>query len=602
MSIIYTNYLTGNDTTGDGTTGAPYKTLMKALADAASGDEIKSAGGQWVPITGTATFSNGSTTVNTTTDLRSQIVVGDIITFDDGQFGFDKFHYRVVGTTATTLTLLTYWVGPTITTSGMYKLDAYHYNFTTGNTGIEQFNSADLLPNGRTDIKISGGWNADYSSNANGWTVYRQSSAQGALFGAGTAPGMGNWKNDLVIDKFMVSGTNIAAWLLWSLSGGTGSSWAWGELAICGQFNGTYSGSVTLAYSGGIWSPKTSNTKMYLTHYNANPMTSQYMNSTYYTPADALPDVCNMEIWTSTGQNTLTSNASQPMPYCYSLYSEASKWNIINAKIRALTNNNTEGASVNITGLNALSGVTTTENMELFCNRSNIWPLNIAANSSSQIGGIGLTGPNASNSGIVLSSAGGIGLLEFPNYTVESLNPCYAATLGATSGTVDIQTSLSRVSQINLAPIQIQDLEGYKTLDIASNVYFKDETNNWLRITGSRFSSSTGQTGGFNNNWKVAGVLNKPSTPFTVSFSLKVESGTWDQIGVQYGPLASQIVTENISPTSSFATYTITVDPANYSDWGSFVSPIYIGLRSNMPNLYYNEPAPVAYIQSLSIV
>jgi len=603
MAYIYTNNLTGNDTTGDGSIALPYKSLMKGLAGATSGDEIRAAGGQWIPITGTATFTNGSTTVNTTTDLRSVISANDILTFEDGQFGFDKFHVRVNAISATTITLLTFWAGPTITTSAMSKPDAYHYNATTSNTGLESFNNANLQPNGRTDVKISGGWDATYTSNANGWTIYRTTSS-GALFTSGAAPGMGNWKNELVIDKFMISGGAATPnGLLFSTQGGTGSSWALGEIAGVGQNIVMYNTTgVSFSFSPAVWSPKTSNSKFYLSYYGANPMGNSNVNSSYYTPSGSLPVSCDLEIWATSGTNSLTQNTGTPVPYCFSFYNEASKWNVVNQKIRTTTNNNVDGANANITQTTAQGGVSTIRNMEFFCNKPNVWPVNISSNSAAQIGGIGLTGPNAAKSGVTFSSAGGIGLIEFPLYTVESLNPCYAATLGATSGTVDLQTSLSRVSQVNLAPIQIQDSEGYKIVDIINNVYFKDDVNNWLRITGCKFSSSTGQTGGFDNTWKVAGVLSKPSTPFTVSFSLKVDSGTWDQIGVQYGPLASQIVTQSISPTSSFATYTVTVDPANYSDWGSFVSPIYIGLRSNMPNVFYEEPAPVAYIQSLSIV
>jgi hypothetical protein len=600
MAYIYTNYLTGNDTTGDGTTGSPYKTLMKGLAGATSGDEIRSAGGQWTPITGTMTFTNGLNTVSTTTDLRSVIAAQDTLTFEDGQFGFDKFHVRVNTITATTITLFCLWTGPTITTSAVSKIDLYHYSFATSNTGIESFNNANLQPNGRTDVKISGGWNSDYSSNANGWTVYRQTTSTGALFTSGSAPGMGNWKNELVIDKFMLA-TSITSnqSFLWSLSGGTGSSWAFGEIAQCGQFPTFYSSNVSTSYSGGIWSPKTSNSKWYLTAYNAAPITSQYMNSTYYTPITALPAACNMEIWASTSQTNISSSTTTPIPYCYSLYTEASLYICKNVKIRTLAQNNTAGAAATLSSIGQ-NGVTTAENIELYCNRPMVYTLNIPASSSMQLGGISLTGPSGPFSGLVLSSAGGIGLTNLTT-VIETATPTYAATSGATSGTVDIQTTLSRISQVNLAPIQIQDSEGYKTIDILNNVYYKDQVNNWLRVTGSKFSSSTGQTGGF-TSWKLLGVLNKPTTPFTVSLTLKTEIGTWDQIGIQWGGQASQIITQGITPTSSFATYTISVDPSAYPEWESFVNPLYLGIRSNMPNAFYQEPCPVAYIQSLTIV
>lgn len=56
-TTIYSNYSTGNDTTGSGTSGAPYKTFYKAYTIAIDGDTIN--------LTGTFTWSNADETGDT---------------------------------------------------------------------------------------------------------------------------------------------------------------------------------------------------------------------------------------------------------------------------------------------------------------------------------------------------------------------------------------------------------------------------------------------------------------------------------------------------------------------------------------------------------
>ena len=66
MATIHTNYLTGNDTTGNGTIVTPYKTINKAMTVGANNDEIRVAGSTFTALSGTITAtSNGSTTWNT---------------------------------------------------------------------------------------------------------------------------------------------------------------------------------------------------------------------------------------------------------------------------------------------------------------------------------------------------------------------------------------------------------------------------------------------------------------------------------------------------------------------------------------------------------
>lgn len=607
MAIICTNYLTGNDTTGTGSTGAPYKTIMKALEVAVSSDEIRVAGGQWSPITGTMTFTQGSNQVSTTTNLTSQLAAKDILTFDDGEFGFDKFHVRINSITSSTITLTAYWPGPTITTSSVYKLSAYHYDFTTANTGIENFNNAAYLPNGRTGITISGGWDSGYESNANGWTAYRSTNT-GALFTGANSPGVGDWRDNLVFDKFLLSSTTVTG-LFQSVTGSpgpTGSSFSIGNLALSGVSQILRSG--TINPSLGIWNPPGSESNYYCT--NTGAPTGLYINSTFYAEivgsSNTIPTESNYNAWFSisngTTPNALTFlNSSFPVSTNYTPEGAIFKGKNVHVRTVPLTNVDGYGSVYN--GINTQSSYL--ENLTFYSGTKatvhTIIPPASAVKYGIQIFNPGITGTNASKSGIVYGNSAGQTLIELSGKTIESTRPCFGANNGATAGTIEPNTSLTRIAQSYLSPIQVKDSEGLKTMDVLNNVYYKDPINNWLRISGTKISASAGQTGGF-KGWSLVAVLEKPQTAFTVSVTMKVEGGTWDQIGVQYGPQTSQVVTQSITPTSSFATYTLTVDPSSYSDWNSFIFPLYIGIRFTMPNIYYEEEDIKCYIQSLTIV
>lgn len=62
MPVKYWDYANGNDTTGDGTSSNPYKTLYKASLEAGEGGEVRCAGQALVDL-GNATWTQGSSTV-----------------------------------------------------------------------------------------------------------------------------------------------------------------------------------------------------------------------------------------------------------------------------------------------------------------------------------------------------------------------------------------------------------------------------------------------------------------------------------------------------------------------------------------------------------
>ena len=71
MTIVYCDWATGNDTTGDGSAGNPYKTITKASTGLTGGDEVRVAKSpEPTALTGTLGFTNNSTAVTGSTTAR----------------------------------------------------------------------------------------------------------------------------------------------------------------------------------------------------------------------------------------------------------------------------------------------------------------------------------------------------------------------------------------------------------------------------------------------------------------------------------------------------------------------------------------------------
>lgn len=601
MSIICTNYLTGNDSTGTGATSAPYKTIMKALGGATSGDEIRVAGGQWTAIgggTGTFTFTSGSSAITTSANFTASLSAGDVITFDDEEFGFDKFHVKLSVVTGTQINMVSgqNWAGKTITVNTIYKMDAYHYNAVAN---PESFNNALYSPNGRTGIVVSGGWDSGYESNANGWTVFRNTTS--GLFVATSSPGIGRWENNLVFDKFMMA----AGFFINGISGSplaVGTSFGLGKLALLPDGASRIVNGTSVSNHASVWNPPNGESELIV---SGNVVFSGLINSPEYADAYGCvglsPDAWRVNGWFS--PSALSSSTTQAfLPYTTTFTSPASniKWPNIHWRSSASNGN---GSIVQC--LNISSFPTDIENLTLYAGTNAVVYTMVGNNNSFsrygvQLKNVGITGAKANQSGFVYGQQAAQTLIELESSTIESSRPSLRSGEGATALGYSFETTLAKIGETYLAPMQIKDTEGFKTMDLNNNVYYKDNTNNWLRVKPANFVASSGATGGV-GIWSMLGVLEKPSTPFTVSITLKVSGGTWNSIGVQYGPLDSQIYTSNITPTTSFETYTINVNPAEIPDWNSFIYPLFIGINANMPNSFYEEPDIYCYVQSLTI-
>jgi hypothetical protein len=79
MAVKYVDLASGNDSTGDGTAGAPYKTIAKGVTEAGSGGEVRVAGQAVVSI-GNAAWTYGSTSVTVTgSDVTGTAAAGSYI-------------------------------------------------------------------------------------------------------------------------------------------------------------------------------------------------------------------------------------------------------------------------------------------------------------------------------------------------------------------------------------------------------------------------------------------------------------------------------------------------------------------------------------------
>lgn len=167
-TIKYCSFATGDDSTGDGSYGNPYKTIDKASTGLTGGDEVRVAKSPAnTALTGTITFTLGSTGITGSGTLfTTELAVGDYIQ------GGDSNWYEVVTITDNTTAAL-YKVYSSTTQSGVssYKLGVTSTGAAAALTTAVQSVSA----SGSTASKllISGGWDLSTQTQT-GQTYFRQ--------------------------------------------------------------------------------------------------------------------------------------------------------------------------------------------------------------------------------------------------------------------------------------------------------------------------------------------------------------------------------------------------------------------------------------------
>jgi len=181
MAIWHTDNLLGNDSTGDGSSSLPYKSIKQAVNVASNGDTIKVAGSGFTSLGVDAVIgAYQANTVTTSSSLVGILSPGDIITIDDTTFTGNVQLFKVFSVSASDIVLncsVPYKVG----SFNIKKLDTVHYYTTTTNTVFETGWTGFDIDN----IQILCGWVDGYTAQT-GITAMVYHHPSNALSASGT--------------------------------------------------------------------------------------------------------------------------------------------------------------------------------------------------------------------------------------------------------------------------------------------------------------------------------------------------------------------------------------------------------------------------------
>jgi len=169
MAEKYCDFINGDDDTGDGSAGNPYKTITKASIGLTGGDEVRVAKSPAdTALTGTLGFTAGSTAVTGSGTLfTSELVIGDFVKGGDGQY------YEIVTITDDTNAVL-FKKYPSTTGAGVtgYKLGITSTGEAAAtSTAVQTVSASGTSVASR--LKISGGWDLT-GPTQDGQTYFRQ--------------------------------------------------------------------------------------------------------------------------------------------------------------------------------------------------------------------------------------------------------------------------------------------------------------------------------------------------------------------------------------------------------------------------------------------
>lgn len=169
MAYKYCDWATGNDTTGDGSYGNPWKTITK-LTTSWNGSDILRVGKSPdnAARSGTLTFTAGSTTLTGSgTAFTTELAIGDFV------LGADSVPYEVVTISSNTAAVL-YQKYPSSTQSGVacVKVGMISTGAATGSTTQIQIISSSGT-SAVANMMISGGWNLSTQTQT-GVTNFKQ--------------------------------------------------------------------------------------------------------------------------------------------------------------------------------------------------------------------------------------------------------------------------------------------------------------------------------------------------------------------------------------------------------------------------------------------
>ena len=171
MTIVYCDYTAGNDDTGDGSAGDPYKTITKASTGLSGGDEVRVAKSPaHTALSGTLAWVDGSATVNTTEDLTGVLAAKDFV----GKNSEGETWWEIASLTSSAITLVVAYRGTTATVAS-YKAGVTDTGSAAASSTVIQAPSAS--GSSGSLIKISGGWNLSGTPAQDGHTFFWQSGA-----------------------------------------------------------------------------------------------------------------------------------------------------------------------------------------------------------------------------------------------------------------------------------------------------------------------------------------------------------------------------------------------------------------------------------------
>lgn len=215
-TTIYSNYSTGNDSTGSGSSGAPYKTFHKAYTSAADGDTIN--------LTGTFSWNNADETGDTTAGytLSKQLTIV-------GQKAGDTIVQAHTAANTATSRVFTVSSGYTV---AMRNFTMRYGNINNGAACV--FNNGGILTLQYVDIYSCrgtvGSGGAVYNGNTSTTTV-EYSSIRNSTVTTGSGAGVytGGSTSELYITDSTITGNNTATSSSTYLGGGvyvqSGKAW-----------------------------------------------------------------------------------------------------------------------------------------------------------------------------------------------------------------------------------------------------------------------------------------------------------------------------------------------------------------------------------------
>lgn len=181
MTIVYCDWVNGNDTSGDGSYSNPYKTITKASTGLTGGDEVRVAKSPSpTSLTGTIAFTEGDMyAVGTGTAFTTELVIGDMIEGEDG------YWYKVYQITDDeNIRLYEVYPGDSVTGFSSRKLGITDTGQAASSTTVIQ----EVMSSGTAsaDLVISGGWDLA-TQTRDGATYFRQTHTNGITTRYGNA-------------------------------------------------------------------------------------------------------------------------------------------------------------------------------------------------------------------------------------------------------------------------------------------------------------------------------------------------------------------------------------------------------------------------------